>query len=179
MEEVGFDVTEEIVVGDLSEVKEQKFIVPATANVKVRIQKASVAVNKDKDVKFLKLELRIAEGILNEEGIPQYVNKPMFTNTGNPAEGLVIWADTTVKGRDQKDWWKNRQYQIECVKFLKALDFPIKPAPNVTDEFLQSLLGREVLVDIQHEEETAKNESGEYVGLGTYKERLRNFKKAE
>jgi len=174
-EEVGFDVNEEIVVGDLSAVKEQRSIVPATSNVKVRIAKAAVQANKDKDIKSLKLELRIVDGITNEEGAPQYVNKPLFTGMMD----LVVWAELNVKGRAEKNWWKNKQYQIEYVKFLKALGYALNPAPNVNDAFLNELLGREVLVDIQHEEETAKDASGNYVGVGTYRERLRNFKKAE
>jgi len=179
MEEVPFEVTPETVVEDMSDVKEQRSIVPASSNVKVRVSKAASMSSKDKDIKSLKLELRIADGIEvtdKETGEVKlaYVNKPLFTGIMD----LVYWGDTSVKGRAEKNWWKNKQHLVGFKKFCLALDLDVKEI-KVNDEFYAELIGKELLVDIQHEEETAPDASGDRVKLGTFRERLRNFKKAE
>lgn len=181
-ENVPFEVTEQIEVGDLSDVKEQRQLTPVASKVKVRIAKASVQETKDKDIKSLKLELRIVDGIeapvRDELGNPTgetkmaYQNKPLFTGIMD----LVVWADVSVKGRSEKNWWKTKQYLVGFKGFLIAVGSDLKSV-KVNDEFLSALIGAEVLVDIQHEEETAKDEHGETVKLGTYRERLKNFRK--
>ena len=97
-DDVPFDVVEEVTVGDLTDVKEQRSVIPPTQNLKVRINKASVQVNKNKDIKSLKLDLRIVDGIEvldKESGVSElkYVNKPIFTNLMD----VVIWADPATK----------------------------------------------------------------------------------
>ena len=173
----------QIEVGDLTEVKEQRQLTPAASRVKVRIAKAIIQQTKDKDIKSLKLELRIVDGIevpvRDEAGNPTgetklaYQNKPLFTGLMD----LVVWADQSVKGRAEKNWWKTNQHMIGLKGFCVALGLDIKSV-KVNKEFLDALVGNEVLVDIQHEAETAIDEStGERVKLGTFRERLKNFRK--
>lgn len=176
-ENVPFEVTDEVTVEDLSTVTEQRSITPASSNVKVRISKAASMESKDKDIKSLKLELRIVDGIEvmdkeTGEAKMAYINKPLFTGIMD----LVYWADTTVKGRSEKNWWKNKQHLVGLKKFCQALDIDIASI-KVNDNFLTELLGKELLVDIQHEEDTAIDASGDRVKLGTFRERVRNFKK--
>lgn len=177
MEDQIFQVAEPVVV-DLEDVKEQKVLVPACSNVKVRINKASFQETKDKDIRSLKLELRIVDGIpVNNpdtgETESRYINKPLFTGIMD----LVYWADTSVKDRASKTWWETKQHLVELKKFAAALDLNLK-ALTIDDEFFPTLLGRELLVDIQHEAETAIDQTtGERVKLGTFKEKLRNWKK--
>lgn len=174
-----FQVTEPIVIGDLSEVKEQKSVMPPASNVRVAIRKASIKGNgKDGNsdtVKWLNLELRITEGIpvTLEDGSLEmkYKNKPLFTGMMD----LPFWADLTVK---TSKWWQTKQYLINFKKFCVALDIDLKSV-TVDDMFLEVLLDRELLIDVRHEENRSKNESGEYVGDGTYREKIANFKKAE
>lgn len=169
------EVPEEVIVGDLTDVVETKNILPVAQRVKMVIRKAETQATKAKDIKSLKLELRIVDGIANAEGIPQYVNKPVFTGLMD----LVYWGDLSVKGRDQKSWWTTKQYLIEFKKFCKALDLDLKEV-KVNEDFLEALKDREICVDVQHEEETALDEAtGQRVKLGTFKERLKNWRKAE
>lgn len=168
-------VTEEVVIGDLTDVKEQKQIVPASSGVKVRIAKAGTMVSKNGDIKSLKLELRIVDGIsvVNQETGEEevkYKNKPMFTSIMD----IPFWCDTAVK---TKAWWVNKQYLLNFKKLCLALDLDIK-AQTVNDSFLEMLLDREVLVDIRHEENTVVSPEGKRVGDGTYKEKLINWRKA-
>lgn len=172
-----FDVTEPVDVQDLAEVKEERSLTPPAKGVKVRVSKASIQPTKDKDIKSLKVELRIVDGIPmpdKESGEIEmrYQNKPLFTGIMD----LVIWADTTVKGRETKPWWQKKQHLVGLKQFCQALEIPLSGL-QVNDEFLANLLGKELLIDIAHEEETVVNEQGEREKTGTYRERLRNWKK--
>lgn len=175
MNETGFDVTEEIVVGDLTAV--QQAITPMAQNVRVKIAKASVDTSKDKALKSLKVELKVIEGIpvLNQETGEtelKFQNKSLFPGFME----LCIWADGTVKN---SQWYKNQQHLLGFKQFCQALGLDIK-AVKVNDEFLTGLIGRELLVSIRHENETAVNaETGKREATGTMRERIGQFKKAE
>lgn len=190
----GFQVTDEQEVADLTETKEQRSIMPVVKALKVRIAKGEVASNanpkegKVADIKGLKLEVRVVEGVETHDQETgevsfKYVNKPLFTGLMD----LVFWADLEVvgtkgknagKARKDVDWWKNDQHRVEFKKFLTALDLPLKGL-KINDEFFANLSGREVLVDIQHEKEQVLNpETGAYVDTGRLSERLKNWKKA-
>lgn len=164
-----FDVTDEINVGDLSEIKEDRQLVPVTKALKVRISKASVMENKDKDLKGLKLEIRIVDGIQDANGVAKFVNKPLFTGIMD----LCFYADPETRN---STWFQNKQHMIEFKKFCTAIGVDIKDV-RINDAFLSDLIGKEVLVDIQHEEDTAPDETGTRQKLGTFRERLRNWKK--
>lgn len=168
----GFDVTEAYDVVDLTEVKADRNLTPACKNLKVRVDQAATQANQDKDIYSLKLTLRIVDGIPSPEGVPQYVNKPLFTNLMD----LVYGAKLDVKNRDTSKWWKGNQHLVEFKNFCKALEIPLSGI-KVNDEFLSSLLGKEVLVDVVHEAETALDEAGKKVKTGTFREKLKNWKK--
>ena|SRR3990167_6677469 len=169
-----FDVTEEYSVGDLTDVKEERQLVPVTKKVKVRVSKAGIQENKDKDLKGLKLEVRIVDGIETtdkESGETKmaFVNKPLFTGIMD----LCFYADLETRF---SDWFKKKQHLVGFKQFCEAIGADLK-AVVINDEFFSNLIGKEVLVDIQHEEETALDESGNRQKLGTFRERLRNWKK--
>jgi len=184
-EQVPFDVTEEEVVGDLTQVKEQRSLVPAASNVKMRIAKAGTQINKDKDIKSLKIEVRIVDGIevpvldpeTNQptgESRAMYINKPMFTGFMD----LVYFGNPNTR---TGKWWKTKQHLVQFKKFCDALGFDLKDI-KVNDAFLNTIIDAEVLVDIQHEEETAETVDGNTgektrKKLGTFRERLRNWKR--
>ena len=174
-DQVGFEVTEEVVVGDLTAV--QQAITPTAQNIRVKIAKASVDVSKDKDLKTLKLELRVVEGIpvLNSqtgEMELKFQNKPLFPGFME----LCIWANSVTKN---SQWYKNQQHLLGFKQFCQALSIDLKDV-KINDEFLASLVGRELLVSIRHEEETAVNsETGKREKTGSLRERIGQFKKAE
>lgn len=173
MSDVPFEIAEEVSVGDLTAV--QQSITPQAQDVKVRIDKASVDMSKDKALKTLKVSLRVVEGIpvFNQEtgeNDLKFQNKPLFPGFMD----LCIWADPTKKN---SQWYKNKQHLLGFKQFCQALDIDIKDV-KVNDEFLMSLIGRELLVSIKHEEETVINASGEREKTGTLRERIHNFKKA-
>lgn len=167
-----FEVTDAYDVQDLTEVKADRNLLPVSKGLKVRIDKAATQSNKDKDIYSLKLELRIVDGIINQDGVAQYINKPMFTGIMD----LVYGADTKVKDRDNSKWWKNNQHLVEFKNFCKALDIPLSGI-KVNDEFFANLISKEVLVDVQHEAETQTDAEGNRVKTGEFRERLKNWKK--
>jgi hypothetical protein len=168
-ENVPFEVIDGVEVGDLTSVQTQ--IMPVAQNVKVRVAKATVDQSKDKALKSLKVQLQIVDGIMVGEEL-KYVNKPLFPSFMD----LCIWADKDVK---TSNWYKEKQHLLGFKQFCQALEINIKESINVNDEFLAALIGRELLVNITHEEETVVDpESGKRVKIGTLRERIRGFKKA-
>lgn len=167
-EEVGFDVVDEVIVGDLTDVRQE--ILPASQSVRFRIDKAGMAINKDKDLKGLKLELAIVEGIPDAEGNVRFIGKKAFTGVMD----LCYWANPETR---TKQWFKSKQHLLEFKAFCKALDIDITNV-KVNDEFFSTILGREVLANIIHEEESLKDASGVSQKTGVFKERLKGWKKA-
>ena len=174
-EETGFQVTDEVNVGDLTAV--QQAITPVAQNVLVRIAKASVSLSKDGALKTLKTELKVVEGIpvTNQdtgETELKFQNKSLFPGFME----LCIWANPAVKNTP---WYKNQQHLLGFKQFCQALSIDIKDV-KINDEFITSLIGRELLVSIKHEEETAVNpETGKREKTGSLRERIGSFKKAE
>lgn len=163
---VGFEVVDEVQVGDLTAVQTQ--ILPVAQNVKVRIDKASVDTSKDNALKTLKLQLAIVDGI-EVNGEVKYINKAIFPGFLD----LCIWADSAVK---TSEWYVNKQHLLGFKQFCQALELDLSSV-KVNDEWLNSLLGRELLVNITHEEETVVDADGKRVKTGTLRERIRGFKK--
>ena len=88
-----------------------------------------------------------------------------------------MWADTTVKERGESEWWKKKQHLVGLKQFCTALEIPLSGL-HVNDEFIAGLIGRELAVDISHEEETVIDPtSGKREKTGTLRERLRSWKK--
>lgn len=170
-----FEVIDEVVVGDLTGV--QQAITPMAQNVRVRIAKANVQTSQGKDLKSLKLEMKVVEGIpvLNQdtgESEMKFLNKSLFPGFMD----LCVWADPTTK---ISTWYKNKQHLLGFKQLCVAIGEDIKDV-RINDEWVRSLLGRELLVNVRHEEESVLSpESGKREKTGTLRERIGNFKKAE
>ena len=106
MEDVPFEVTEAVDIGDLSDLKEDRAIVPPTANVLFRISKASMRKslvdNQQPEseenpcvLKSLSLEVRLEEGI-DEEG--KYKNKPLFLSKAVLTPSCCLFVLQRLKG---------------------------------------------------------------------------------
>lgn len=169
----GFEVVDQFEVQDLTDVKAEKNLFPVAKDLKVRIAKAALQTNKDKDIYALKLELRTVDGIQGEDGAMARVNNPIF----NSLMDLVYGADTSIKGRDTNKWWKNRQHLVEFKNFVQALGMPLSGI-KVNDEFLASIVGQEVLVTVAHEAETTTDDKGNKVKTGDFQQKLKGWKKA-
>lgn len=178
MDNVPFEVMDNYEVQDLTDVKAEKNLMPVTKNLKVRIDKASTQMNKAKDIYSLKLELRVVDGI--EQTNPEtgetkvaYINKPLFTGIMDLVYGA---KDSSTRDKAGKHWWKNGQHLVEFKNFCKALDISLTGI-KINDEFLSNLIGKEVLIDIVHEAETANDAEGNRVVTGDFREKIKNFKK--
>lgn len=173
MSEVPFDVTNEYDVQDLTDVKADKNLFPVTKDLLVRIAKAGTQKNKNKNIYSLKLELRTVNEFPLADGKVINPNFPIF----NSLMDLVYGADLSVENRSTNKWWKNSQHLVEFKNFCKALDIPLSGI-KVNDEFLASLIDREVLVSVAHEPEKVTDDKGEKVATGEFNQKLRNWKKA-
>ena len=172
MSEVPFEVTNEYDVQDLTEVKADKNLFPVTKDLLVRISKAGTQKNKNKNIYSLKLELRTVNECPLADGKSINSNYPLF----NSLMDLVYGADMNVDGRAENKWWKNNQHLVEFKNFCKALDISLSGI-KVNDDFLSSLIGKEVLVSVAHEAEKVADESGNKVPTGEFNQKLRNWKK--
>ncbi len=169
----GYEVIDAFDVQDLSEVKQDSNLFPATKDLKVRIAKAQTQKNKDEDIYSLKLELRVVDGIPNNDGGTSRVNAVLF----NSLMDLVYGANTEVKGRSENRWWKNKQHLVEFKNLMNALGISLSGI-KINEEFLSSLVGQEVLVTVRHEAETIKNSDGTKTKTGSFQQKLGNWKKA-
>lgn len=169
----GFEVVDSFEVADLTDVKAEQNLFPVTKDLLVRIDKAATQMNKNKNIYALKLELRTVNETPVADGKVLKANYPIF----NSLMDLVYGAKMDVDGRADNRWWKNQQHLVEFKNFCKALDIPLTGI-KINDEFLNNLLGREVLVSVMHETEKVANEAGDKVPTGNFSQKLKNWKKA-
>lgn len=166
MADVPFEVVDEVVITDLADVKESRPVLPVTPNVLFTINKVSLVegtlIKGEKSAsnpvitKSLNIELRLVEGILDaESGEMKYVNFPLFTR-------LFVWADLNVK---TSNWWKAKQHLVGFKQLCMALGINLAEV-RINDEWLSSLLGRQVRANILVKPEQIKSpETGEYVNV--------------
>lgn len=190
-EEEVFEVLEEVVLTDLDKVQESRSITPKAQGVRVSIEKVQVRKSLEDNsreaspegednklgYKYLNCTFKLLDGIsvpvLDDNGNPtgetevKYKNKVLFNNRMD----LIFWHNPEVK---TSNWWKNKQYIFGFKQLCQALGFNLSEV-RVNDKFLEELKGKELLLDITHEEEQELVD-GKYVGKGTFRERLKNFK---
>lgn len=190
-EVVPFDVNEEVILQDLDTVQEQRQILPKAQGVRVKIEKPSIRKSlsdNSKDApkegpnnpwafKFLNLSFRILDGISvpilddnnNQTGETEikYKNKVLFSGKMD----FVFAHNPEVK---TSDWWKDRQYIFGFRSLCKALGFNLKEL-KINDAFLAELKDKEILIDIDQEEEQEQKE-GKWVGKGTFKNVIKNIR---
>ncbi len=153
VEEAGFQVTEEIEIGDLTGVKADTFTVPATKNVLMSVNKPSVRrilqqMGKDAPgesetnpciKKLLSFESRIVDGI-GDEG--KFKNKPIFTD-------VVVWVDTSHEYYQAEKYQKEtKPYLNDLKELMGALGYDLSAPPKINDEFLAEIQGRQFIANI-------------------------------
>lgn len=174
---VPFQTSKSYQMEDLSSV--QSSILPVSQNVKGEIKKASIAETKNGDLAFVKLELSIVDGIptQNSNGDIEYRyrNKTVFPGMLE----TIFWAD---KERKTSQWYKDKQHLVSFKQFCQALGLDTtevqRQIATVPDDFLTSLIGRQILFSIKHEPNTSIDSNGVYVPDGTFKERIYGWKKS-
>jgi len=154
----GFAVVEEVSLGDLSNVKEEKPLIPPTSKVRFLIKTAS-ADDNNKNWRVLNLELRIVDGIQVGE-ILKYKNKPMFQRVCYYAPKEA----TNKKGMLYADceWFQKKQHLVEFVNLCKALDIETKDV-KVNNAFVVGLVGKYVVANIIQKPNTYTKTDGTVV----------------
>lgn len=170
----GFQVTEEVEVGDLSAQQGNDVIDPAkkvrfeirNATVRPYIKQGEVEWRK----KFLALDLVITEGV--DEG-GKYRGKHMF-------QDLLLVANTSHYPELDTDNYRAKA-RFDTKVFLKAMAFDPAAPPKINDDFLVGLRGREVYGDITRREIQSPPPEGQtkWVGTGEYKNEVKNFRSVE
>lgn len=168
---VPFEVNEPVEVGDLSDVQQQ--ILPVCQNVKGVIKKASLAASKSGDLKFIKLELQLVDGIptTNDDGEIEYRFRGKTVFPGMME--TLIWANPDTR---TTNWYKTKQHLLPFKEFVKAMG--VEGKITVNDVFLGMLIGQNVLFSIKHEPNRVLSENGERIADGTFRERVYGWKKA-
>ncbi len=183
VEQAGFQVTDEVEIGDLSGVSDDQSM-PKAQGVKVRIEKPAVrrtlvnnkvaedGVNNPCIAKEINCQLRILpEGI---DGAGAYANKVLFPNPR-----WYIWAEVQHEFFNKRANFtgEKRGYLSPLKKLLVALGYDIKSPPKINDEFLMAIEEQELLIDISRESERLL-QNGEWVDTGGFVNRVRNIRAA-
>lgn len=171
----GFDITEELEVGDLSTQTGNDVIDPAS-KVRFEVRRASVRPyqKQDEDTwrkKFLSLDLVVTSDGVNGEG--KYANKHFFQDE-------LLVANVDAFPELNTDHYKQKA-RFGLKTFLKAMGYDPAAPPRINDDFLTEITGREVIADITRREiQTAPTEpGGKWIGTGEFKNEVRNYRAAE
>jgi len=134
-DETGFEVTEPVEV-DLTDVREERVLLPPTDNVKLRIRKATTFHNEDNTYRGMNISFAVEEGISVGEEV-KYKGAVMF-------ERFCYYADPVAY---DKDWFKKRQHLVGLSQLLKAVGKDLKTVVN--DGLLGDLAGKVVLGNVR------------------------------
>ena len=160
VDKVPFQVTDPSSGGqDLTDVKPNRVLVPPTSKILMKIQKVvseALTVNRQEDasdenpveLKRLNVSFKLLEPILQPEmdgdGQATGVMKEKFKGTVL-FQRITFWANPAIKN---SDWYKRNQHLLDYKSFLLALAEDIASTPEVNDEWLSSLAGRELRANI-------------------------------
>ena len=153
LESAGFEVTDEVEIGDLDSIKEERNVIPAANNVKMRIRKVT-NMAKNPNYRQLNISLAIVDGI-EVAGQLKYKNSVIFHKVCYYAD-LVNGVNKKGEPYGEKDFFKNGQHLLELKALAKACDMKIT---KVNDDLFTELAGKEVVANIIQKEEsfTAKD----------------------
>ena len=112
----GFEVIDEVNIGNLTDLKEEKSILPPSKNVKLRIRKVSVFNNKDKTFRMLNMSLSLEDGITVNSEV-KFKNMVVWSK-------VTYYADPTVYGVTIKD-----EFGVLWSTSNDTRGAPIKPCP--------------------------------------------------
>ena len=175
----GFEVATEIELGDGTQVREDKVVLPVTSNVLLKVQKASQRTNEKSGITSINVQVQMPEGIeLPEKAADGSFTGGMVRKFVNKVDFVEFPVAADPAKRTEEKWTKaTRPYLVPWKQFMVAVGESISPFPKINDEFLQSLTGREVRCDIKQREVRIQVE-GTWKGTGEYKHEFKSFRKA-
>lgn len=171
----GFDITEEVEVGDLS-TQQGNDVIDPHRKVRFEIRKASVRpYQKDGESswrkKFLALDIAVSsEGV---DGAGKYANKHFFPD-------LLLVANTRDYPELDTEHYRTKA-RFDTKVFLKAMGFDPAAPPKINDDFLIELNAREVFADITRKEiqNPPAEQGGKWLASGEYKNEIKNWRSVE
>lgn len=135
--EVPFDVNEPSSIGDLTDVKDSRAVLPATSNVKVRISKAEIKATKDGSVEKIGILWEVVDGVpIGDE--MKFKGFKFFQSGEYTKDSIFSKIDYDVK---TSDWWGDRKRFVNLKNLLLACSLPVNDVV-VNDELLRSLEGK-------------------------------------
>ena len=184
-DEAPFEVGEEISSDVNLDDKPESDVLPAAKGVLIEIKKAEMPKSKKGDLMYLKLQMRLPEGILqtNEDGelVQKFVGKVVFTGMMD----LLVWFDKATKtssnyvaapGKLPKALLGAKEFWAAC-GFPSTSFNPSIKTPGSRSEFCSSLVGTRLLVNVAQEDETELDQAtGKYVKTGGLKNRFKGWK---
>jgi len=181
IDDVPFDVEDEIEVGDLSE--QEGGVLPAAQRVIGEIKKASVKRSlldnkypeaSDNPCTFKYLNLEVAIGPDGIDGQGTYAGKHLFTGM---MDIILTYDEEACRrkkeaggGKFNPQWW-SKEARYGAKQFFKAISGDVKNV-KVNDDLLLSLPGMPIMFDIKKEKDTFKGE-------GEFRNTLANFRAVE
>lgn len=169
--EAGFQVTEPVEVGDLSE--QTGGVLEAASKVSFTIRKATVRTQEDKDSKIWSVKRLAVEAVIGPLGVDgegKYAGKVLFP------EFILTFNKAEFPDKFNKPWWeKEARYPLK--QFLKALGRDVTQV-RVNDEFLLSLQNEEFIADIKRKEIQTKGDDDKWHNSGDFKNELANYRAA-
>ena len=164
---------------DLTDVKEERVLIPPTQNAVVSVTETELLNKFDDDVprpwKMLKVKFRLEEGISVGDTVKY---KGSILNSD-----LICYYADKNKYDYNKPFFGKGQFLIELKKLIMACDIesPKLVVGGLTDEAAQSiannLKGKKLLLNIKQRKRQVKNEEGKYVDSDELENAVVNFKK--
>lgn len=174
-DEPGFNVTEEVEVGDLSTQQGNDVIEPHK-KVRFEVRKAAVrAYTKEGESSWRKKWLALDVVVANDgvDGSGKYANKHFF-------QDLLLVANTADYPELDTENYRTKA-RFDTKVFLKAMGFdPAKP-PRINDDFLIGLTGREVFGDITKRsiDNPPAEQGGKWTPSGEFRNEIKNWRAVE
>ena len=148
----GFEIMAETDLGDLSDVQEQKVLIPPQADALFTIRKVT---NYEKKVegKVVMKQMNVSMALENGIGVEgKYKGSIIFTR-------LTYWVDKEVY---TKDFFKNNQHLVSLKKLLLALEYDIHTV-KINDALLIDMSGKSLLATIKQKNNKWTSKDGEEI----------------
>ena len=155
---------EPVEFGDLTSVREQRTVIPATRGVLVKIRRAESKVNEANTYRQISLQLQLVDGLVDGK----YKGKVVFAR-------LCYYADPNAY---TKDFFKNKQHLVQLKYLLRAVGTDKKVVDGHLLEELEA--ANPILCDITIKKRQRLVDDGEggQVSVEELENEVRNFKSA-
>jgi len=132
LDAVGFKIVEEIDVGDLSTIKEERPLLPPSANVLLEIKQVKIGMSGDEKYRWLSIRFSLVDGV-------EVAGAMKFKNMSVWSDNICYYADPE---KYTKEHFVKRQHLLGLSALLKATDLV---GSKVNDELTENLFGKKVV----------------------------------